>query len=62
MLFTVPAEYARFVEHKVKLAIIEAELDKSYRQDEDPRIRNFASVPESLIDKDAEGSAIVVTL
>lgn len=56
MQFIVPADYARFVAKQVERALIEAALDRSYREDADPRIQKFASVPDSLIDPDASGT------
>lgn len=60
MVFTVPARYAPFVAHMVQKAIEEARLDEQYRSDEDERVRQWASVADTLIDHNAIGEVAVV--
>lgn len=59
MPYNVPARYAPYLAHVLQRALDEVRLDETFRSDSDPRIQRFASVPDSLIDPNASGDALV---
>lgn len=58
--YTVSAKYARFIEATIAIAIAEAASDREHREDEDPRVRRMAKVPEKYIDAGAEGDVEIL--
>jgi hypothetical protein len=53
--FTFPASYRRAVEAALAIALADIARDQKYRSADDERIRQYASVPDALIDTTATG-------
>lgn len=59
MQFTVPAQYAPYLEAVVARAVRDVLIDATLRADSDPRVQRLGAVPDALIDRNAPAHALV---
>lgn len=55
-----PAAYERYVIDRVRQLLTDIERDADMRADEDPRIRQYASVPNQFLDRRRTGTLAIV--
>lgn len=58
--FTVPTAYRRYVEHTMALLMATVARDADLRQDDDPRVRALAPVPDQYVDQIKDGRTVIV--
>lgn len=54
------AAYERYVVDRVRQLLTDIERDAAMRADDDPRIRQFASVPSAFLDRRRTGTLAIV--
>lgn len=60
--YSVPAAYRRHIESSIALAMAEVGADVKYREDEDPRVRRLAPVPDAMLEPRETGRLLIVVM
>lgn len=60
--YSVPRIYQRFLESSIALTLAEIGRDTRRREDEDPRVRALATIPDMFVDAAETGRLVVLVM